>query len=47
MRVLFEVLLIIIIVIFAYKAFGWLFPFKSEKGREENSNKEKDIKNTK
>ena len=26
MRILFEVLLLIIIALFAYKAFGWLFP---------------------
>ena len=47
MRILFEVLLIIIIIIFAYKAFGWLFASKIEKGREENNNEEKNIKNTK
>ena len=34
MRILFEVLLIIIIVMFAYKAFGWIFPSKEKKGRK-------------
>ena len=34
MRVLFEILLAIIIAMFAYKAFGWIFPKKEKKGRK-------------
>ena len=47
MRILFEVLLIIIITIFAYKAFGWLFPSRSEKGRKETNSMEEETKNIK
>ena len=41
MRVLFEVVLLIIIIIFAYKAFGWLFPSGSKKNltNKEGENK--------
>jgi len=34
MRVLFEVLLLIIIALFAYKAFVWIFPSKKTNKKE-------------
>jgi hypothetical protein len=47
MRILFEVVLIIIIVMFAYKAFTWLFPSKTEKGRKKENIEEEDVNNIK
>ncbi|MFH1292224.1 MAG: hypothetical protein ABIH87_03430 [bacterium] len=45
MRILFEVLLIIIIAGFAFKAFGWIFPKKGcEKGRNEEQSKPGEVK---
>ena len=40
MRILLEILLVVVIALFAYKAFGWLFPSKTKKGRDEKEVKE-------